>query len=110
VALQASEQCRRNAAPEITAPCKTQEIVGLTASTRVLLSETENRARLTDAIQEHPPGGDLLLSVGPEGGWTDAEQDLYRKAGWNIVTLGPTVLRAETAAIAAVAIIMSELQ
>ena len=110
VALQASEQCRRAAAPEITAPRKTPDVVALTASTRVLLSETGNRERLTDAIQDHPPGGDLLLSVGPEGGWTDAEHTLYRNAGWSVVTLGPTILRAETAAIAAVSIVMAELQ
>jgi 16S rRNA (uracil1498-N3)-methyltransferase len=42
--------------------------------------------------------------VGPEGGWTDAERRLAAEAGWQPVSLGPLVLRAETAAAAALAV------
>jgi 16S rRNA (uracil1498-N3)-methyltransferase len=49
----------------------------------------------------------VLLAIGPEGGWTQDELELFRANGWISVSLGPTILRAETAAIAATAIAMS---
>jgi 16S rRNA (uracil1498-N3)-methyltransferase len=45
--------------------------------------------------------------IGPEGGWTDAERKAAGEAGWLPVSLGPTVLRAETAAAATVAVLMN---
>jgi 16S rRNA (uracil1498-N3)-methyltransferase len=47
---------------------------------------------------------DLFLAVGPEGGWTDTEEKLFDECGWASASLGPTILRAETAAIVATAI------
>jgi 16S rRNA (uracil1498-N3)-methyltransferase len=54
--------------------------------------------------------GDIVLAFGPEGGWTEAEIDLFREAGWVSASLGSTILRAETAAVAALAVAMSEVQ
>jgi 16S rRNA (uracil1498-N3)-methyltransferase len=51
----------------------------------------------------------LALAFGPEGGWTADELELFRATGWKSASLGATILRAETAAIAAVAVAMSEL-
>ena len=50
-----------------------------------------------------------MLAIGPEGGWADDELELFRQTGWASASLGCTILRAETAAIAATAITMSEL-
>jgi len=47
------------------------------------------------------------LLTGPEGGWTDAERQLAGTAGWLPVSLGPQVLRAETAAMAAIAVLVN---
>ena len=47
------------------------------------------------------------LLTGPEGGWTDAERQLAAAAGWQPVSLGPQVLRAETAAMAAIAVLVN---
>jgi 16S rRNA (uracil1498-N3)-methyltransferase len=52
---------------------------------------------------------ELALALGPEGGWTEPELRWFSEAGWTQATLGMTILRAETAAIAALAIVMSEL-
>ncbi len=54
-------------------------------------------------------GQDIILAVGPEGGWAPEELGLFAESGWTSVSLGPTILRAETAAIAATAIVMASL-
>jgi 16S rRNA (uracil1498-N3)-methyltransferase len=47
----------------------------------------------------------VVLLIGPEGGWTDEERSEFTAAGWVPVSLGPSILRAETAALAALAIV-----
>jgi len=110
IARQASEQSRRVSTPEISQPIKLKDAVALPGSTRILLSESEQVARLKDVLESNPRGGDVLLALGPEGGWTAAELELFREAGWSPASLGNTILRAETAAIAAAAIVFAELQ
>ena len=50
------------------------------------------------------------LAFGPEGGWTESELKLFHETGWKTASLGSTILRAETAVIAAAAITLAELQ
>jgi 16S rRNA (uracil1498-N3)-methyltransferase len=109
IARQAAEQSRRMAAPEVLLPLKLKEAADLTASLRILLAESERRLTLKDALQSYAPSDDLLLAVGPEGGWTEEELALFSQAGWTSASLGSTILRAETAAVAATAIALSEL-
>jgi len=110
IVKQAAEQSRRSDIPEISLPLKLKEAVALTAETRILLAECENEVLLKDAIREHPPDGEVVLAIGPEGGWTEEEVQLFAGNGWTSASLGATILRAETAAIAATAIIVSESQ
>jgi 16S rRNA (uracil1498-N3)-methyltransferase len=109
IALQASEQSRRATPPEIAAPIKLQAAVSLAGALRVVLAESEQQTLLRDVLTSHPPGDEVLLAIGPEGGWAEDELDLFQKSGWISGSLGATVLRAETAAIAATAITISEL-
>jgi 16S rRNA (uracil1498-N3)-methyltransferase len=48
-----------------------------------------------------------MLAFGPEGGWKEQELSEFAQAGWQPASLGPTILRAETAVIAAVAVALS---
>ena len=105
IALQAAEQSRRASPPEIADAVKLREALTLPAELKIVLSEAEEQSQLRD-IQ---PTGEVMLAVGPEGGWTEAELELLQKNGWFSASLGPTILRAETAAIAATAITMSSL-
>ncbi|WP_345934258.1 RsmE family RNA methyltransferase [Granulicella sp. WH15] len=72
----------------------------------MLLSETEQTTTLLSAVTG---ASDLSLAIGPEGGWTPEEMNLFTEHHWTHVTLGPRILRAETAAIAAIAIASSQL-
>jgi 16S rRNA (uracil1498-N3)-methyltransferase len=109
IALQASEQSRRSTPPEITAPIKFREAIGLPGAIRIVLSESESRMSLRDVLRAGTPQGEILLAIGPEGGWTDEELQVLQSEGWVSVTLGHTILRAETAAIAATALAVAEL-
>ena len=108
IALQAAEQSRRATPPEIAKPIKLQEAASLTAPLRIVLAESERQTLLIDLLASHEQG-EIALAIGPEGGWTEEELNLFQKLGWSSASLGSTVLRAETAAIAATAITVSEL-
>ncbi len=107
IAMQASEQSRRASPPEIVKPVKAKELSQFPAVNRVVLSESEHEIMLRDAIPEYTEH--IILAVGPEGGWAASETELFRAAGWTSASLGNTILRAETAAIAAVAVVLSEM-
>jgi len=108
IALQAAEQSRRATPPDIAAPIKLQEAANLTGALRIVLAESEQQTMVSDVLAAHSDG-ETLLAIGPEGGWADDELELFLRAGWISASLGPTILRAETAAIAAAAITISEL-
>ena len=109
IARQASEQSRRTAPPDIAAPIKVAEALNLQAASRIVLAKAEERMLLRDVLKPQTASDGLILAVGPEGGWTEDELQLFQKAGWISASLGNTILRAETAAIAATAIVASAL-
>jgi 16S rRNA (uracil1498-N3)-methyltransferase len=109
IALQASEQSRRATPAEIAAPIKLPEAASLAGALRIVLAESEHQTLLRDVLVSPMPKGEILLAIGPEGGWAEDELNLFQKSGWISASLGATVLRAETAAIAATAITISEL-
>jgi 16S rRNA (uracil1498-N3)-methyltransferase len=119
IAREASEQSRRAALPGIAAPVKLSEALKLPifsiapdqdedaktpAALRIVLDETEREASLGDILHAHPNLQSLALAVGPEGGWASDELRSFAASQWVPASLGATVLRAETAAIAALAI------
>ena len=109
IVREASEQSRRAAPPEVDVPLRVEEVLELPRQTRILLAESERETRLRDALREHSRTTGIILASGPEGGWTGHEEQHFKQAGWISASLGPTILRAETAVIAATAIAISEL-
>jgi len=105
IAVQASEQSRRAIPPQIDAPLKLKQALSLTADSRIVLAESEQQTLLRDVIAAD--SRELLLAIGPEGGWAEDELQEFQAAGWTSASLGRTILRAETAAIAATAIAKS---
>jgi 16S rRNA (uracil1498-N3)-methyltransferase len=108
IAQVASEQSRRVTPPEISQPVNVKELLRASSGTRIVLSEIEGELTLKNAVT--PDTAPLTLAFGPEGGWKQEELDAFRVGGWTAASLGPTILRAETAAIAAVAIASSIFQ
>jgi len=108
IVRQAAEQSRRASPPEVSPPVNFKEALGLPGSIRILLSESEKDVMLKDSLQSK--ASDVVLALGPEGGWTTSELDQFREAGWSVASLGDTILRAETAAIVAAAFVLAELR
>jgi 16S rRNA (uracil1498-N3)-methyltransferase len=136
IALESAKQSRRSDVPQLLDPTPlTAALARESASLRILLSETEQTLSLATALgtphldsemwdlatnsrvphpsQSYRDGweveNELSLAIGPEGGWTHEEISLFAQHNWTAVTLGPRILRAETAAIAAIAIAASQL-
>ncbi len=112
IAHEAAQQSRRVTPPEIASPQDLKSVIDARAELRILLSESERSLTLKQAIAANWKlefGNSLALAVGPEGGWTEEELAAFAAAGWTSASLGNNILRAETAAIAALAIAASEL-
>ena len=110
IAREASQQSRRVTTPVIADPVKLAEAINVQAELRIVLAETEKEARLSDVVGGREAATSVALAIGPEGGWTEEELQLFEKAGWVSASLGATILRAETAAIAALAITRAEMR
>jgi 16S rRNA (uracil1498-N3)-methyltransferase len=110
IAREASQQCRRVSAPEILPAVRFDRALATPASGRYFLEEGTAPPLLRVLPLDRPAGATAALLSGPEGGWTDAERQQAASAGWQPVSLSPLVLRAETAAAAALAILVNEAQ
>jgi 16S rRNA (uracil1498-N3)-methyltransferase len=99
-AREAAKQARRAKVPSVDEPVSTSGLARLVSSSALtlVLHESAKTALNTVAL---PADGDVLLVVGPEGGITDQELVTLTDAGAHVVRLGPTVLRASTAAAVA---------
>jgi 16S rRNA (uracil1498-N3)-methyltransferase len=109
IAGQAAEQSRRASLPEISEPLKLADAMKGAAALRIVLAESEDQTLLRDIAKPEAASGGVALAVGPEGGWAEDELQSFQRAGWISASLGNTILRAETAAIAATALVASTL-
>jgi 16S rRNA (uracil1498-N3)-methyltransferase len=107
IAREAAQQSRRTAPPEMAAPVRLRDALSLGAERRIVLSEIEKQVSLKQTVAGCK--GALALAVGPEGGWTAEEERAFREQGWIAASLGPTILRAETAVIVALGVALAEL-
>jgi 16S rRNA (uracil1498-N3)-methyltransferase len=108
IAHESSQQARRIAPPEIADPIALKKAIEKEQGSRIVLSESEEQVSLKSVLNNC--AAPLSMAFGPEGGWSETELELFNAAGWKPVSLGHTILRAETAAIASVAVAIAELQ
>ena len=116
VAIEAAKQCGQNWLPEVQQPRRLSEFFGISAHFDLcLIGSLQSDARhlkkiLAEYAKEHGQlPGNVLMLVGPEGDFTPAELALARSHGCRPITLGPIILRVETAAIYCLSILSYEL-
>lgn len=118
ISLEAMKQCGRRKLVEITMPQTLREFIAepepSSAGTpgaashiqrALLLFSGKGGMAVTDALAEIPPHCPVSALIGPEGGWSDDELETLNDCGCKAVTLGPRVLRTETAAVVAITLI-----
>ena len=116
IAHEAAKQSRRSDVPVIHDPVPlTARVRAASDSTRIVLAEQERGVTLRSVVEEAMVAAKnempkLELAFGPEGGWAPDEEALFDANGWRAASLGPRILRAETAAIAALAVVASSLE
>ncbi len=103
IAHEAAQQSRRLRAPQIDEAVTLKSALALEAPTRLLLNENERSKNIFEILSK--AALPVIFAVGPEGGWTEEELSQFDAAGWLSVSLGTAILRAETAAIAALALV-----
>lgn len=109
IVREAAEQCGRARIPGIAEPLEWPTAVASAQGTRLLpWEEAETMLSLPTELQRNmSPDGSISILIGPEGGISRQETHLAVSHGWRLVSLGPRILRAETAALAAVALTLA---
>ena len=104
IAIEAAEQCGRTRVPQIVEPTSLKRLIEELDPARHLYFADEGGG---EPVASTFAEGPALILVGPEGGFTEEERQLVRGSGASAISLGPRILRAETAALAALAAFMA---
>jgi 16S rRNA (uracil1498-N3)-methyltransferase len=108
IIVESSQQCRRDHLPTLEAPAKLDAVWREGARLRFFLDEEPGAEHLLAQLPAPAaPGQAVSLLVGPEGGWEAGERRAALDQGWIPASLGPQVLRTETAAMAACAVVQA---
>ena len=99
ICKEASEQSHRNKIPEITNIMSLKELVKLEVEDKYVCSVKEKENLVNKYLQNNSKCATMLYVIGPEGGITDKEEDFLNNNGYTSISLGPRVMRVETAAI-----------
>ena len=104
IAREAARQCGRVGLPEVEEPRDLRDalVEAPEDAWKAIFFEGARASSLRAALPAKPAKA-VVLAIGPEGGFEEAEVELAREAGFDVVGLGPRILRAETAALAALA-------
>jgi 16S rRNA (uracil1498-N3)-methyltransferase len=105
IGLEASQQARRTHLPEIADAIPFSKVTP-TADHRYVLDEGGGKPLLAALPQARTASDSVALLIGPEGGWAEVERSRFLEM-WTPVTMGPLILRAETAAMAAIAVVQA---
>ena len=110
IALEAAKQCGRGIIPTVGNVTDLRKVINSLEpdALNILPYENEDHRRLRQAMSGYS-GDKVNIIIGPEGGFDPAEISAAESKGIHIVTLGPRILRTETAPIAAISAIMYEL-
>jgi 16S rRNA (uracil1498-N3)-methyltransferase len=106
IAREAAQQARRLAPPRLLPTLRANEAFGRVESEQKLLLSERSGAPVLERFRPSETFSSVALAIGPEGGWTEDELALAVRAGFAEASLGPLILRTETAVVAALAIVL----
>ena len=111
IAAEAAKQCMRGIVPVVDEPMSFEAMLSETENTDlcVLPYENEHDGKLKDVLKDKKDAKNIAIIIGPEGGFDEQEVQSAMQAGAHTVTLGPRILRCETAPVATVSAVMYEL-
>jgi 16S rRNA (uracil1498-N3)-methyltransferase len=108
IAQEAAEQCGRLTVPRVAPAAPLHAVLDAWDATPLLVGDERRESPPLAAVVQAMPAGPWAWLVGPEGGFERAElDDLRRRAFVSTVSLGPRILRAETAAVAGLAVLQA---
>lgn len=113
IALEAAKQSKRGIIPKISCPVSFEdmlkEIKNSADALNILAYENEMQNNIKDILTNNREIKNINIIIGPEGGFDDDEINAAKEADINIITLGPRILRCETAPIAVISAVMYEI-
>lgn len=111
IAYEAAKQCGRAKIPEVSQVLSFKEAINDAADCelRILPYESETVNGLKTCLQNNKNAKNIAVFIGPEGGFSEEEIILAKENDFKIVTLGPRILRTETAPLACISAIMYEM-
>jgi 16S rRNA (uracil1498-N3)-methyltransferase len=104
IVIEAAKQSKQYCLPDLDPPATFDQVLSIPAASKILFAEREG-GPLKSALAGPP----VLCLIGPEGGWTDRELSAARDKGFQAVSLGASILKAETAAVVGASLIRYEL-
>ena len=104
VLIEAAKQSKRYHLPTLDPPVNFDQVISMTAASKIVFAE-----RGGGPLKSALAGSPALCLIGPEGGWTDRELSAADGHGFHAVSLGASILKAETAAIVGVSLVRYEL-
>ncbi|MDD6310548.1 MAG: RsmE family RNA methyltransferase [Firmicutes bacterium] len=113
VSAEAVKQCKRGIIPEVAEAVKSKDMLNMLSDFDLVLLPYENEKGTTikDVLRNIDKKiRSVAIIIGPEGGFSDNEADMIVSCGGESVTLGKTILRTETAGMAALSMVMYELE
>jgi len=105
IARESLKQCRRSRVPEVCLPMGFETLLTLPGPSDLKLAFWEKASAKPDTLNGKETAGRIFILIGPEGGFSENEMDQARQKGFISCSLGPRILRAETASIASCTLI-----
>jgi 16S rRNA (uracil1498-N3)-methyltransferase len=114
IVREATEQCERLWQPQLDSPCGAGSWLARPVPGIALLATTRRDAvplcsrrlgQLAEGASDSALAAGIRLAIGPEGGWSPAEEEQAEAAGWHPVSLGGSILRTATAAVGGLALL-----
>lgn len=112
IAAEAAKQSKRGIIPKVSSPISFDDMINEIKNSdalNILAYENEEHTDIKSVLKNNGNMTDINIIIGPEGGFEDDEIKSAKEANINIVTLGPRILRCETAPVAVISAVMYEL-